>query len=108
MLIEQLIDLRRNDLRNVRTGNLKFRTDLQDQVMDGWSVTQYKGRLLKKISNRKLKLVLPTLVTIWLSNIALHLRKIWLQTLVAVDTASCHTSFPSFCTPQSEVAVLFD
>ena len=27
-------------LEKVRTDNLKFRTDLQDQVMDGWSVTQ--------------------------------------------------------------------
>ena len=35
MLIEQLIDLEK-----VRTDNLKFRTDLGDQVMDGWSVTQ--------------------------------------------------------------------
>ena len=35
MLIEQLIDLEK-----VRTDNLKFRTDLRDQVMDGWSVTQ--------------------------------------------------------------------
>ena len=35
MLIEQLIDLEK-----VRTDNLKFRTDLRDRVMDGWSVTQ--------------------------------------------------------------------
>ena len=35
MLIKQLIDLEK-----VRTDNLKFRTDLQDRVMDGWSVTQ--------------------------------------------------------------------
>ena len=27
------------DLEKVKTQNLKFRTDLQDQVMDGWSVT---------------------------------------------------------------------
>ena len=27
------------DLEKVRTKNLKFKTDLQDQVMDGWSVT---------------------------------------------------------------------
>ena len=50
MLIEQLINLEK-----VRTENLKFRTDLQDLVKDGWSVTQqmivYKGRLLKKSSN---------------------------------------------------------
>ena len=35
MLIEQLIDLEK-----VRSDNLKFRTDLRDLVMDGWSVTQ--------------------------------------------------------------------
>ena len=35
MLIKQLIDLEK-----VRTDNLKFRTDLRDWVMDGWSVTQ--------------------------------------------------------------------
>ena len=68
----------------------------------------YKGRLLKKSSNRKSKLVLSTLVTTWLSNIAFHLRPIWLQTLVAVDSESCLTSFPRFCAPPSEVAVLFD
>ena len=85
MLIEQLIYLEK-----VRTDNLKFRTDLRDRVMDGWSVTQemnvYKGRLLKKSSNRKSKLVLSTLVTTWLSNIAFHLQLIWLQTLIAIDS----------------------
>ena len=35
MLIEWLIDLEK-----VRTNNLKFRTDHQDLVIDGWSVTQ--------------------------------------------------------------------
>ena len=35
MLIEQLINLKK-----VRSENLKFRTDLQNRVMDGWSVTQ--------------------------------------------------------------------
>ena len=68
----------------------------------------YKGRLLKKSSNRKSKLVLSTLVTTWLSNIAFHLRPIWLQTLVAIDSESCLTSFPSFCAPPSEVAALFN
>ena len=68
----------------------------------------YKGRLLKKSSNRKSKLVLSTLVTTWLSNIAFHLRPIWLQTLVVIDSESRLTSFPSFCAPPSEVAVLFD
>ena len=36
-IIEQLILL--IDLRKVKTERLKFRTDLQDQIMDGWSVT---------------------------------------------------------------------
>ena len=44
----------------------------------------------------------------WLSNIAFHLRPIWLQTLVAIYSESCLTSFPSFCTLPSEVAVLFN
>ena len=35
MLMEQLIDLEK-----ARTDNLKFRTDLRDQAMNGWSVTQ--------------------------------------------------------------------
>ena len=43
----------------------------------------------------------------WLSNIASHLRLIWLQTLVAIDSEACLTSFPSFCAPPSEVALLF-
>ena len=68
----------------------------------------YKGRLLKKSSNRKSKLVLSTLVTTWLSNIAFHLQLIWLQTLVAIDSESRQTSFQSFCAQPSEVAVLFD
>ena len=71
----------------------------------------YKGKLLKKSSNRKSKLVLSTLVTPWLSNIAFHLRPIWLQTLVVIDSESRLTSFPSFCAPAappSEVAVLLD
>ena len=67
-----------------------------------------KGRLLKKSLNRKSKLVLSTLVTTWLLNIAFHLRSIWLQTLVAIDSQSCLPSFPRFCAPPSEVAVLFD
>ena len=32
----------------------------------------------------------------------------WLQTLVVFDSESCHKSFPSFCAPPSEVAVMFD
>ena len=35
MLIEHLVDLEK-----VRTENLKFRIDFQDQVMDGWSIAQ--------------------------------------------------------------------
>ena len=36
MLIKQLIDLEKT-----RTDKLKFGTELQDQVIDGWSVTQW-------------------------------------------------------------------
>ena len=63
---------------------------------------------LKKSSNRKSKLVLSTLVTPWLSNIAFHLRPIWLQSLVAIHSELRLTSFPSFCALPSEVAALFD
>ena len=43
----------------------------------------------------------------FLGQVAFHLRPILLQTLVAIDSESCQTFFPSFCTPPSEVAVLF-
>ena len=50
MLIEQHINLEK-----VRTDDLEYWTDILDQVMEGWSVTQYKivyyGRLLKESSN---------------------------------------------------------
>ena len=42
------------------------------------------------------------------SNIAFHLRPIWLQTLVAIDSELGLTLFPSFCAPPSEVSVLFN
>ena len=67
-----------------------------------------KADCIKKSSNRKFKLVLSTLVTTWLSNVTFHLRPIWLQTLVAINSESCQTSFPSFCAPPSEVFGLFD
>ena len=44
----------------------------------------------------------------FLGQVAFHLRQIWLQTLVAIDSESCLTSFPRFCAPPSEVAVLLD
>ena len=80
--------------------------------MDGWSVTQqmivYKG---KKSSNQKSKLVLSTVVVAWLSKFKHHIHSslrpiwaiIWLQTLVAIDSESRLTSFPSFCAPPSEL-----
>ena len=62
MYFKQLIDLEKK-----RTQILKCKTDLQDLFMYDRSVTQqmiiYKGRLLKKSSNKKLKPVLSTLVT---------------------------------------------
>ena len=66
----------------------------------------YNEKLLRKSSIRKWKLDLSKLVTTWLSNIAFHLRPIWLQILVAIDLESYQTSFPSICVPPSEVAVL--
>ena len=52
-----------------------FRTDLQGQDMDGWSVTKqmivYKGKLLKKPSIKNWSLSCT-----WLSNIAFHLQPI--------------------------------
>ena len=36
------------------------------------------------------------------------LQPIWLQTLVAIDSESRLTSFPRFCAPPSEFALLFD
>ena len=47
------------------------------------------------------------LVTTLLSNIAFHLQPIWLQTLVAIDSESRLTLFPSVCASPSEVAELF-
>ena len=41
-------------------------------------------------------------------NIAFQLRSIWLQTLVDINSESCHTSFQRFSAPPSEVAALFD
>ena len=81
-------------LRKVRTENLKFRTDLQDQVVDGWSVTQqmivYKGRLLKNSSNTKQKLVLsmhgfqPSHFICYLFDC-----KLWLQSIQKRARYSC-------------------
>ena len=47
------------DLKKVKTGNLKFRKDLPDWVMDDWSVSQkmifLSGWLLKKIYRLKIE-----------------------------------------------------
>ena len=68
--------------QKVTTENLSFRTDLEDIVMDEWSVTQYMiviygSRLLKKSSSWKSKLVPTTVrttqVTTWISNITFYL-----------------------------------
>ena len=67
-----------------------------------------KADCSKKSSNQKLKLVLSMLVTTLLSNIAFHLQPIWLQTLIAIDSESHLTLFPSICAQLSEVVALFD
>ena len=86
MLIEQLIDIEK-----VRTDNLKFRTDLRDLAMDGWSKTQmnvYKDELLKKSSNQKSNSSCQHWSLHGFQNRAFHLQPIWLQILVAVDSDS--------------------
>ena len=67
MLIKQLIDLRK-----VRAENLKFRTDLRDRVVDGWSVIQSSNRLLKR-KFKKSNIVLSVQVYTWLLDIAFRL-----------------------------------
>ena len=44
----------------------------------------------------------------FLGQVSFHLRPIWLQTLVAIDSESRLTSFPNFCASPSEVAALFN
>ena len=44
----------------------------------------------------------------FLGQLTFHLRHIRLQTLVAIDSESCPTSFPRFCAPPFVVAVHFD
>ena len=93
---------------------MKFRADLRDRAMDGWSVTQqmivYKDKLLKRSSNRKSKLVLSTLVT---SNICILFATIlaanfgcyWFRiTLIEVDSES----LPDIISKLLRAAILFD
>ena len=42
------------------------------------------------------------------SNIAFHLRLIWLRTLIVIDSEPCQRLFPTFCAQPSEKSVLFD
>ena len=64
-----------------------------------------KRQIAKKIFSSKIK---AHLFTTWLSNIALHLLQIWLQTVVSIDSESCQRLFSSFCKQPSGVAVLFN
>ena len=79
----------------------------------GWLVSNRVDECLQrktaqKIFKSKTEAGPVNSVTTWLSNITFHLLQIWLQTLVAIDSELRLTSFPSFCTPSSEVAALFD
>ena len=75
----------------------------------GWLVSNtVEESLERQITQKIFKSKIEARPTTWLSNIAIHLLPIWLQTLVVVDAESRLTSFPSFCEPPSEVAVLFD
>ena len=47
MLIEQLMDLEK-----VRLENMKFRTDIPDRVMDGWSVTHRENTIVGCLQNQ--------------------------------------------------------
>ena len=65
-------------------------------------------QIAKKIFKSKIEASpVNTGLTTWLSNIAFYLRPIWLQTLVAIDSESRLTLFPSVCASPSEVAELF-
>ena len=95
MLIEQLINLEK--VRAESADNLKFRTDLQDLAMDGWSVTQdefLQRQIAQKILKSKIE-ARPVntghCCSTWLSNIAFHLRPILQQTLVAINSESRQT-----------------
>ena len=67
--------------------------------MDGWSANTVDDCLPRQIAQNAGHYML--------SNVAFHLRPIWLQTLVSINSESHLTSFPSFCEPSPEVAVLF-
>ena len=55
-----------------------------------------QGRLLKKSSNQKWKLILSTLVTRWFSNIAFHLLLIWLKLWLQSIQNHARHSFQAF------------
>ena len=87
--------------------------DISSRSGYGWLVSHTADDCLQRQTaqnslNRKSKLILSTQVTTWLSNIAFHLQPIRLQVLVAINSESCISLFPSFCAPPSEVAVLFN
>ena len=80
--------------------------------MDGWSVTQqminYKDKQLKKKFKLKIK-ARPVNVGHYMAfKHHISLLLIWLQTLVVINSESCQRSFPSICSPPSEVALLFN
>ena len=64
----------------------------------------------KNILNFRMKIeACPIDVGLYMaSKIAFHLRPFWLKTLFAIDSESCQRSFPSFCAPPCEVAVLLN
>ena len=74
--------------------------------MDGWSVTQYM------IVKKKIKYS-PVNAGHYMAfkhhiSYATSLAAVCLQTLAAIHSESCQTSFPGFCVPPFEVAVLFN
>ena len=67
----------------------------------------YKGRLLEKICKSKIE-ARPQRWSLHRFQILHYIcGRFGCKTLVAIDSESHLTSFPSFCAPPSEVAVLF-
>ena len=98
------------NLQKVKAENLKFRTDLRDLNVDGWSVKQqvidYKGRLLKNQMILKLKIeACPLNAGHYM---AFKYSISFVSNLVAIESESCQKLFPSLYAPPSEVAVLFN
>ena len=97
-------------LEKLKTENLKFRTDLWDWVMVGWSWHRRwsSTKADQKISKSKIEACPVNAGHHMAFKHHIYLWQIWLQILVAINSEPCQTSFPSFFAPPwSHCAVLF-